>query len=70
MEVNLNIEKQEEIMAYVRSLIQKYGNKELGFGRTLPITLKPAMSRFGLDVESAAAHSSRDKVIHGSLTTE
>lgn len=70
LEVNLNIEKQEKIMAYVHSLIQKYGNKDLGFGKTLPITLKPAMSRFGLDVESVAAHSSRDKIIHGVLTTE
>lgn len=70
LEVKLDIEKQNEVMTYVHSLIQKYGQKELGFGRTPPVTLKPAMARFGLEVESAAAHSSRDKIIHGISTTE
>lgn len=70
LEVKLDIEKQNEVMIYVHSLIQKYGQKELGFGRTLPVTLKPTMARFGLEVESAAAHSSRDKIIHGIPATE
>lgn len=69
LEVEVNVEEQEEIMTYVHSLIYKYGQKELGFGRKLPVTLKPAMSRFGVDVEPVANHSSRDKIIHVSPTT-
>lgn len=70
LDARLNAEKQNEVMAYVHSLIQKYGQKELGFGRTLPVTLKPAMVRFGLDVETVASHTSKDKIIHGISATE
>ena len=70
LEARLSIGKQEEIMKYIHSLIDKYGQKELGFGRNLPATLKPALSRFGLEVESVASHSSRDKIIHITPATE
>ena len=43
LEVNLDIQKQEKATQYVHDLAQKCGQKELGFGRKIPSTLKPML---------------------------
>lgn len=58
--VRLDKTAQDKILAYVHHLIQQYGNKELGFDSNLPITLGPALKRFGL-VTKPADHKSTDK---------
>lgn len=70
LEVRLNKEEQDEIIDYVCTLIEQFGQKELGFRQKSPVSLKPTMSHFGLEVEPVSTHSSTDKIIHGIPTTE
>lgn len=69
-EINLDTKKQDKILAYVQELVQKYGQKELGFGKTLPTTLKPVLKYFGLDVEATSKHAKSDRIIHTPHTWE
>lgn len=63
LDVALNTEKQGNVMTFVHSLAQKYGQKELGFGRKIPTTLKPALKYFGLNVNPTSKHGQCDQII-------
>ena len=63
LEVPLDITKQEEVIQYVYDLAQKYGQKELGFGRKIPSTLRPMLKYFGLDVIATSKHKQSDQII-------
>ena len=67
---NLDTAKQNEVMDYVNNLAQVYGKKELGFGRTIPLTLKPALRHFGLAVSATSKHAKCDQIIHKPPTME
>ena len=69
-EVNLNEKKQGEVMECIRNLAQKYGQKELGFGRSIPTTPKPALKYFNLDVTPTSKHAKCDQIIHMPTITE
>ena len=69
-DVNLDEKKQGEIMECIRNLAQKYGQKELGFGRSIPTTLKPALKYFNLDVTPTSKHAKCDQIIHMPTITE
>ena len=64
LDVLLDIKKQQEVMEFIHALAQKYGQRELGFGRNIPQTLKPALKYFGLDVTPTSKHAQSDQVIH------
>ena len=57
-------------MECIRNLAQKYGQKELGFGRSIPTTLKPALKYFNLDVTPTSKHAKCDQIIHMPTITE
>lgn len=63
LDVKLDITKQEEVIHYVNDLAQKYGQKELGFGRKIPSTLRPMLKYFGLDVIATSKHKQSDQII-------
>ena len=64
IETNLNTKKQAEVLTFVNSLAEKYGQKELGFGKTIPLTLKPTLKHFDLAVEATSKHAKSDQIIH------
>jgi hypothetical protein len=64
LDVSLDIKKQQEVMEFIHALAQKYGQRELGFGRNIPQTHKPALKYFGLDVTPTSKHAQSDQVIH------
>lgn len=62
-DVQLDTKKQMEVIECVHALAQKYGQKELGFGRKIPGTLKPILKHFGLAVTSTSKHAQSDQII-------
>ena len=63
LDVAINREQQGRVLAEIHRLIDVYGASTLGFGRTLPVTLKPALGRFNLTLEDTPSHHNTDKII-------
>ena len=62
--VNLDITKQAVVKQFVYDLAAKYGQRELGFGRKIPETLKPMLKYFDLDVVATSKHKGSNQIIH------
>ena len=64
LEIRLDSRKQAAVKQFIHDLAAKYGQKELGFGRKIPDTLKPMLKYFDLDVEATSKHKNSDQIIH------
>ena len=63
LEIALDEKKQTAVKQFVHDLAAKYGQKELGFGRKIPDTLKPMLKYFGLEVIVTSKHKNSDQII-------
>lgn len=63
LDVKLDDTKQAAIKQFVHDLAAKYGQKELGFGRKIPDTLKPMLKYFDLDVTATSKHKNSNQII-------